>query len=73
MFRGEAEPKPHCSVKRVFWCFVWAHGGGCSAAGIWEQMRLEGEQIQALRGLHEYVIHFDVIHFLLNVTAYTSK
>ena len=68
MFRGEAEPKPHCSVKRVFWCFVWAHGGGCSAAAIYEQIRLDVEQIQARPGLHEHMRHF-----LLKVTASTSK
>ena len=68
IFLDEAEQKPHRSVKRAFWCVVWAHGGGCSAAGIWEQIQLEGEPIHAMRGQHEHIRHF-----LLKVTNSTSK
>ena len=72
MFRGgEAEPKPHPGrcVKRTFWCVVWAHGGGCSVVGKMEQIRVrvEVEQIPALRGLHERIRHV-----LLKVTASES-
>ena len=47
---------------------VWERGGGCSAAAIYEQIRVDDEQIRAVRGLHEHIRHF-----VLQVTNSTSK
>ena len=67
--------KPHRSAKRLFGPastnpghVVWDRGGSCSAAAIWEQIRVEGEQIRAVRGLYNHVRHF-----MLQVTASASK
>ena len=35
-----------------------AHGRGCSTAGIYQQIRLEVEQIQVLRVLQKHVLRF---------------
>ena len=34
---------------------VWAHGGGCIKTGKIEQIRVNVEQIQTLRGLQKHV------------------
>ena len=47
---------------------VWERGRGCSAAAIYEQIRVDAKQIQAVRGLHEHKRHF-----MLQVTASASK
>ena len=67
--------KPHRSAKRAFGPsgtnpdhVVWERGGSCSAAAIYEQIRVDDEQIRAERGLHEHIRHF-----VLKVTASASK
>ena len=47
---------------------VWERGGSCSAAAIYEQIRVDAEQIRAVRGLHEHIRHF-----MIQVTASASK
>ena len=47
---------------------VWERGGSRSAAAIYEQIRVDAEQIRAVRGLHEHIRHF-----MIQVTASASK
>ena len=53
---------------QVMWCGIAAGAVGPSAAAIYEQIRVDDEQIRAVRGLHE-----PIRHFVLQFTASTSK